>query len=266
MLLRTIISAVAIAVLAMVVWLHASSLRDPRYLDGWVLATGCLIQVLFSIRRKLPLAPLGRVARWMQVHIYLGYSLVAVFLIHTGFAPPDGPLETALWSSFVILTLSGMAGSWITHSFPRRLTQNARHMDLMDIPAAQYRLARQADDLVLATGGEGSRSLTELHANTISRFLHGRHNLVSHLIRSGQPIRELNTELDSAEPFLSTKERDTLRSVRHLLVEKNALDDQYAHQLLLKGWLFAHVPATCAMVVLAVLHVVVAYAFSAGVP
>jgi peptidoglycan biosynthesis protein MviN/MurJ (putative lipid II flippase) len=49
-----------------------------------------------------------------------------------------------------------------------------------------------------------------------------------------------------------------------LVREKDTLDLHRAMQLLLKGWLFVHIPLTYGMLVFASLHVVVVYAFSGG--
>jgi hypothetical protein len=49
-----------------------------------------------------------------------------------------------------------------------------------------------------------------------------------------------------------------------MVVEKDSLDFARVYLGLAKGWLFVHVPVTYALFVLAVLHVVVVYAFSSG--
>ena len=46
--------------------------------------------------------------------------------------------------------------------------------------------------------------------------------------------------------------------------KKNELDYQYALQGVLKGWLFIHIPLTYGMLLLAITHLVLAYAFSGG--
>ena len=48
------------------------------------------------------------------------------------------------------------------------------------------------------------------------------------------------------------------------MIEKDRLDFARVYLGLSKGWLFVHVPATYALVVLVVLHVFVVYSFSAG--
>lgn len=260
-------TAAAIAALYGLVWFYDTTLRDPRFLDGWTLTAGCLAQLLFSARRKLPLAPLGRVTPWMQAHIYTGYFLVAAFAFHTQFELPDGVLESALWGLFLILVLSGMIGAYLSRVVPAKLAQGGRQIAFEDIPAAQFELARRVDDLALgAADGTGSLSISDLYATSLHGFLNGPRNILAHLKRSNRTVRRVCDEIDSANPYLDAGGKETLQSIRGLVVEKDELDDQYAHQLLLKGWLFVHIPATYGMIVLALVHIAVVYAYAAGVP
>ena len=98
---NSVITAVAVALLFWLVWLYDTALRDPRFFDGWILFAGMVVQVLFNVRKKLPMLPLGRASLWMQVHIYTGYVMVALFLLHTDMTLPDTAMEWALWSLFV---------------------------------------------------------------------------------------------------------------------------------------------------------------------
>ena len=47
--------------------------------------------------------------------------------------------------------------------------------------------------------------------------------------------------------------------------KKDELDFHYSLNLALKAWLLVHVPLTYGLLILAVLHMVTAYAFSGGV-
>jgi hypothetical protein len=48
------------------------------------------------------------------------------------------------------------------------------------------------------------------------------------------------------------------------VVEKDRLDFSRVYLGMTRAWLFVHVPATYALIVLTVLHVLVAYAYSSG--
>ena len=64
--------------------------------------------------------------------------------------------------------------------------------------------------------------------------------------------------------YLNDVEREFAERLGRLMKKKNELDYQYALQGVLKGWLFIHIPLTYGMLLLALTHLVLAYAFSGG--
>jgi hypothetical protein len=75
----------------------------------------------------------------------------------------------------------------------------------------------------------------------------------------------LHTGLDEFSRYLAPKERDYLIQLRALVTKKDELDHQNALQIVLRAWLFVHVPATYAMLLLAVVHLVIAHAFGGDI-
>src|SRR5436190_16121821 len=85
------------------VWIYANGLRDPRYLDGWVLAGGMALQFSFHVAKKGGLS-LKSATRWRKVHIFVGYLLITAFISHSDFSLPDTGFEWGLWTGFVLVT------------------------------------------------------------------------------------------------------------------------------------------------------------------
>ena len=73
------------------------------------------------------------------------------------------------------------------------------------------------------------------------------------------------TEIDNTDRYFNERERELFGELRALVVKKDELDFHYALQTTLKAWLLIHIPATYALLILAVLHLVVVHAFSGGV-
>ena len=71
--------------------------------------------------------------------------------------------------------------------------------------------------------------------------------------------------LDAIERYLDKDGKQLLEEMRGLVEAKNDLDFHYANGGLLKLWLFFHIPATYALIVAVIVHIVVAYAFSTGI-
>ena len=68
-------------------------------------------------------------------------------------------------------------------------------------------------------------------------------------------------EIHAQLRYLDEAESEYLAKIEDLVAQKDGLDYQYAHQSLLKYWLFVHVPLTYALLVLALLHLILVHAF-----
>jgi hypothetical protein len=73
-----------------------------------------------------------------------------------------------------------------------------------------------------------------------------------------------NETLAEVSRYLSPPEQARADSLAELVRARHVLDFHYANQLLLKTWLFSHVPLTYGLLLLTALHVVLVHAFSGG--
>lgn len=266
------ISSIAAAVF-LCVWLYGSALRDPHYLDGWLLAGGMSLQLGFHVALKTARMSPASVARWRAVHIFLGYALVAAFLSHTDLSLPDTTFEWMLWSGFVVVTASGIFGTYLAWSLRarRRIDDSISYER---IPALRAELARDVEAAVAEANPNASSIalpglphdgwIKDLYVTHLRAFFQGPRNAASHLIGSQRPLQRLIDELDGLARYVDQPSRDKLAVIKTLAIEKDRLD--YAHVFfgLNRGWQFVHVPVTYGLIVLVVLHVVVVYAFSSG--
>ncbi|MEM7633182.1 MAG: hypothetical protein AAF299_01385 [Pseudomonadota bacterium] len=257
----------AVVAVYWVVSFYSTALRDPRFLDGWILTVAMLGQLLFHVRKKLPASPLGRAATWLKMHVYLGYFVVAVFLLHTSYSLPETTLEWALWILFVLVVVSGLVGLYLTSSIPGKLQQqHAEQMTFDQIPTARLNLFREVNALVLDTvTPDGSSEVSDFYVNRLRGFFRKPQNLRAHLRGSRRPLERITGEIADLERRVSAPDRKILSSIKKLVTAKYDLDHQYTVQGLLHSWLFVHVPATYSLIVLSVLHVAVVYAYSSGV-
>lgn len=264
---RAAMTAGAVAFVYWLVGLYESALRDPRFLDGWLLVAAIMFLLLFNIRRRLPALPLGRAALWMQFHLYVGYFAIAMFAIHTAMSWPNGVLEQLLWGLFLTVALSGAFGAFLSWSVPAAIAPQSDQVAFERIPHFRAELGQHAT--ALATGlieGAGSRAVSDLYAETLSGFFAGPQNLLLHLRGSRRPLKRLCDRIDSVERYLDEEGAATLHSIKNLAIRKDTLDFQYAHQGILKIWLLVHVPASYGLVVASVAHVALIYGFESGAP
>jgi hypothetical protein len=266
-----LIAAISVG-LFWLVWIYGNGLRDPRYLDGWVLAGGMSLQLFFHIAIKTASLSPKSAARWRKIHIYVGYLLIAAFISHSDFSLPDTAFEWALWMGFVLVTLSGIFGTYLAwalrakhaiderigyDSIPIRRAELARDVYAVakiDLPTAAIALPATPYDAWIM----------DLYRDHLRDFFRGQRNFAAHLIGSRRPLKRLTDEIDNLSPYVDKPSQKKLAAIKGLVVEKDWLDFAHVYLGLTKGWLFVHVPVTYALVVLAVLHVVVVYAFSSG--
>ena len=263
-------SAITGLAFASIWWLAEAyhfSLRDPRFLDGWILFAGMAAQLLFHIRRNVGASRPLRDANWTKKHILIGYAVVGAFAVHTSATLPDTFFEWALWGFFVLVVVSGIVGSYLMVSIPVKVEQHSTLVAFDAIPKLRLELAAKAE--VLATSPEETASLHaiwHLYSKTLRGFFNGPQNLFAHLKGSRLPLRRICHEIETSELVSDKPDKKILESLKALVIEKDNLDFQYAHQGLLRVWTFVHLPATYGLIVLTIVHVAIVYAFSSGVP
>ncbi len=255
------------------VWIYGNGLRDPRYLDGWVLAGGMSIQLCFHIAIKTASLSPKSVMRWRQFHIFLGYLLIAAFVSHSDFSLPDTGFEWSLWASLALVTLSGIFGTYLSWSLKAKREIDER-IGADSIATRRAELAQEVHAAVVSSDPATAALvlpappddawIMELYTNHLRNFFEGPRNVTAHLIGSRRPLQRLTDEIDTLSRFVDKQNQVKLAMIKTLVVEKDRLDFARVYLGLTKGWLFVHVPATYTLIVLSVLHVVVAYSFSSG--
>jgi hypothetical protein len=255
------------------VWIYGNGLRDPRYLDGWVLAGGMSLQLSFHIAIKTANLSPKSAARWRKIHIFVGYLLIAAFISHSDFSLPDTGFEWALWAGFVLVTLSGIFGTYLAWSL------QAKHgidelIGYDRIPTRRTELARDVHAAVAKTDAAAAAIalpapphdawIMDLYTTHLRDFFQGQRNFTAHLIGSQRPLKRLTDEIDNLSRYVDQRSQEKLAAIKNLVVEKDRLDFARVYLGLTKGWLFVHVPVTYALMVLTVLHILVVYAFSSG--
>jgi hypothetical protein len=255
------------------VWIYNNGLRDPRYLDGWVLAGGMSLQLAFHIGIKTASLSPRSAARWRKFHIFLGYLLIAVFISHSDFSLPDTGFEWALWAGFVLVTLSGIFGTYLAWSLRVRHAIDERIGDER-IAIRRAELARDVHAAVAKTDLAPAAIalpkppydawIMDLYTTHLRDFFQGQRNFAAHLIGSQRPLKRLTDEIDNLSSYVDKQSQEKLAVIKNLVVEKDRLDFARVYLGLTKGWLFVHVPVTYALTVLTVLHVLIVYSFSSG--
>jgi len=247
-------------------WLHAKfsrALPDYAFLTGWVLFAAMFVLTFFNARKKLPFLPLGKAETWLQIHIYLGFFTVVLFLIHLNFRAPHGWFEVTLAWLFVLVTASGVVGLFFSRTLPRRLATRGGEVIFEKIPALRHMLKTEAENLALGADAK-SPIIAEFHTQRLAPFFAGPKNFWLHLAESRRPLNALAAELDDLRRFANDAEREKIGNLAALVRQKDGLDYHRALQLALKLWLFVHIPLTYGLLIFTALHIVLVFGFSGG--
>jgi hypothetical protein len=247
-------------------WAHRRfhhALPDYGYLTGWILFAAMMVLTFFNARKKLPFLSLGKAETWLQIHIYLGFFTVVLFLIHLNFRALHGWFEMALALLFALVSASGVVGLLFSRTLPRRLATRGGEVIFEKIPALRHALKTEAESLALGADAK-SPVIAEFYAKELAPFFAGPKNLWLHVVESRRPLNALIAELDDVQRFANEAEREKIGKLSALVRQKDGLDYHRALQLALKLWLFVHIPLTYGLLIFTALHIVLVFGFSGG--
>lgn len=241
-------------------------LWQPAFLTGWILFGGMLLLTLLNVRKKLPFLPVVPVRFWLQFHLYVGWFVLGVFLIHVDFQIPNGALELTIAILFAIVAVSGIIGIFISRSFAMRLTRRGEEVIYERIPIFTHQLREAADDLATnSVEKTGSTTIAEFYMNNLQTWFRGPRDFIEHLFELNGRIFQIERSFADLSRYLNDDEKEQLDELHALVRKKYDLDYSYTLQHTLKYWLFIHIPVTYALLIFSVVHIVLVHAFTGAV-
>ena len=132
------------------------------------------------------------------------------------------------------------------------------------IPAVRRQLQEQAEALAKSTGEIKSSILADFYGRELTAFFQRNRNVRSHWMQSSGPLNRLLNRISDLSRYLNDVERAKLEQIAGLVRQKDALDYHYALQLVLRLWLFAHIPLTYILLLFIFVHIILVFAFSGG--
>lgn len=263
-------SLVLAAASAAILWAH-TVFRESRtrldYFTGWILLAVILFLAIYNGRKKLPFLPLGNSETWLQIHIYVGYLAVVIFLVHGNYRWPSGWFEIALASVFGIVMLSGIGGLILSRQIPRRLATRGGEVFFERIPAYRRALLDRAEQIALASTKETeATTLLEFYTRNLRDYFSAPGVFLPHFFEDQSRLRTVLARVEDLKRFTNENENKVLEEFADLVRERDRLDYHAALQGVLKGWLFVHIPFTVSLLIFTVAHIVLVFAFSSGAP
>ncbi len=254
-----------ISLVAVVYFIHRQlqqSLHAPEYFTGWVMLVTLLFLVLLNVRKKLGFLPLGSAYRWTQLHVYGGIFLLLVSFFHIGYPDIGGGYETGLMSIFLLASVSGLYGIYISRRFPVTMSRHQEYVIYERMPGIRATIRENVESLV-------DRSVDEMQSVAIAdfyrRYLHGylssAADFWTHLSGRTRVHAKWKARFKALRLYLDEEESALLDEIEALTLCKVDLDAQNACRRMLKYWLFLHIPVAYVALLLAVVHVFLVYSF-----
>jgi len=235
------------------------------YLTGWFLGVLCLGLTAYNLRKKLPFLPLLSSRVWLQFHAYAGLFAGVLFVFHLRFAVPAGPFNLALAGLFLAVTLSGISGWWLSRAIPRRLTSAGGEVPFERIPVIRRDLRLQAEKIALAAIPEAkSTTLADFYVRELAPAFAAGPAFFPHLLGSRAALNNRLAALAETGRYLAASEQTRAEEIAELVRARHVLDFHHANQLLLKGWLFVHLPLTYALLVFTFVHILLVHTYYGG--
>lgn len=232
---------------------------------GWLLFAVLCSLLLYGIRKRLSMLPIGRVAHWLQLHIYSSVFALFVLLLHLDFSFPTGWFSGALASSFIGTILTGLIGLVWSRTIPCALTRLGDEVLYERIPPFCTSIRNSAEQKgIEAISATGSRALADFYEKYGHSFFAKPRFQWRRLFLDYQPSRRVERHLSTLSRYMNEDESRYVDEMRELAMQKDLLDAHYTYQGALKHWLFVHLAFSLSVIPLVLLHIVLIYSFTSA--
>ena len=263
-LIKSLIVFVMFTVLIVLDGLYQSSFGRSAFFTGWILFGMLVFLLLFNLRKKLSFLPLGSAYTWAQFHMYIGLLMLALFFAHVnGF--PNGYFELLLATVFILLSISGIYGLYISRVLPPRLSNNSEYVIYERIPGLREKIRKEIEVIIDESRDNlQSKALVDFYDQTLFSYLSQGCNFWRHIVNTSSVYAYWNQRFSALAKYLTDEEISVMKQVQQLTFQKIDIDSQFASRSMLKYWLFIHIPLSYTLFMMVVLHLMLAYSFSWG--
>lgn len=258
------IAALVITLAMLLVWLAGAhwiriSLGHPAIYSGATLLLCLVGLMLLGLRKRLIVLPLWSVKTWVQVHIYTGLFACAAFVVHVPAIIATGRLEGPLSWLFIIVSLSGFYGLYISRTAPKRLTAVTMEPRYDRISWHRDQIALAAQKTVSELGDSPDRAvLQSLYSAALQPYFNSTLPLRYLLFPSMVRRRRLIHAVVENHRYLDQMVLAAANRLSSLLRQRDDLDYQHAIQFRLRAWVTVHSAMASLLVIWSTVHAYVA--------
>lgn len=279
-----------LATIATVATIVAYLLDKPRvppnggtwlgYTLGTIAGLLVIFLSLFGVRKRSFRSRIGTAIGWLSAHVYLGIAALVIATLHSGMHF-GANVHTATYVLMWVVTLSGCWGVYAYVRYPGLMTRqrgNLRRKELLlqiaeldqrslGLAGLVPRVEALIGDSIRRTDLDNPHLWAQLRARDRSYLMIGGESAsqAAHLVPNfgNHALMEQLAELRLAAPDEGT--RATLQSLLECAGAKAALLQRLRREtklaVMLRIWLFIHVPVCCALLAALFTHVITVFLY-----
>lgn len=247
--------ALGILLALYIVLAFLGTIRPTR---GWGLVFGISAAVLLALcyalglRKRFKHRAMGATQGWLQFHIYGGTLFFLFLLMHMGLRLPSGLFAWLLFLLAAVVAASGLVGTLLQKWIPFSLAHGTQIEAIYErIPDLIGKLRGEAEGL--ARGA--SKQFVDFFRAEVAPALAGPQPSSAFLLDVTGGIHQRLAVFEHVTPYLAAEEKEKLKDLRQILLEKNGLDAQMSLQRILRAWTYFHVPSSTILFVLVLIHI-----------
>jgi hypothetical protein len=238
------------------------SLGHVSYFSGGTLL-GCIVLLMaLGLKKRLVMLPLLSTATWTQIHIYTGLFAGIAYLAHVPTVIANGVFEGGLSWLFLVVSLSGVYGIYVSRTAPKKLTSVPGEFRFDQIPWHRQMISDRATEVLRTLDASlASPVLAGYFRNHLQPYFSGGvavdYLLVPHSLRR----RRLLLGLTDLERYLTPEIRQASGKLAALVRKRDELDLHYVLQLRLRTWIGVHLIASLLLVAWTMMHLLLVFHF-----
>lgn len=219
-----------------------------------------LILMALGIRKRRYGSDLGTLQGWTSAHVYLGLLTMLLIPMHAGFKFRFD-IHTLAFALMAIVVISGVVGIVLYRTVPPRLTQTEQTIQADKVDKELSRLVTE----VLALTKDKSDQFAQVCQTEIKRLTARRHQgwRLLWVSQGEDPLTAKGRELTNAVTQIPQVEHKDFQTLSRLILQMIQLEQTLVTQMRLRNslqvWLYIHVPASIALMVAIVLHLVAVF-------
>lgn len=239
-----------------------NQLGHASIFTGSILLSCLVLLSAIGLRKRLVMLPILSVATWMQIHIYTGIFATVVYLFHVPSIIANGIFEGGLSWLFLIVSLSGFYGVYVSRTAPRKMTNVPGEYRFDLIGWHRQRLAEAAAEVLQNVDRSlASPVLADFYRDSLQPYFSASVPLNFVLIPSSTRRKRLLAAIQDLDRYLSTSTRAAAGQLAALVRTRDELDFHYAMQLRLRAWIVVHASLSVILLAWSMLHTLLVIGF-----